>query len=249
MVVTDNFVDYKLGRANRAKSYNKPKPNKGKSKKKEEGKIDNKKKDNGSKMKYIKFEGQSCKPEYTFGCFLCNGPHCAKDCPKREKQSAIIVEEMNDSKPDIKCPIIVNSLQVLSIICEVVQSARYPGFLYVKVVLNFVEIVVMIDTGATHNFVTKRMVEKLGLKVSKHQSKIKSMNVVAHAVQGMSHDVPLQMGAWKNQLNLMVVPLDDFDVIFGNDFLIRNKVVPMPYLCELMIFDDTKPCFCARSDI
>ena len=34
----------------------------------------------------------------------------------------------------------------------------------------------MLDTGATHNFVYERMVQQLGLKVSKCPSKIKVVN-------------------------------------------------------------------------
>ncbi|GAV89554.1 RVP_2 domain-containing protein [Cephalotus follicularis] len=101
----------------------------------------------------------------------------------------------------------------------------------------------MIDTNASHNFVNERIVGKLGLKVDKHMSKIKVVNDVACPMQGMAHDVPLQMGTWKGQLNLMIVPLDDFDVIFGIDFLTRNKAVPMPHLKGLMFMDENQPCF------
>ena len=34
----------------------------------------------------------------------------------------------------------------------------------------------MLDSGATHNFVADRMVQSLGLKVSKSPSKIKAVN-------------------------------------------------------------------------
>ena len=44
-------------------------------------------------------------------------------------------------------------------------------------------------------------------------------------------------------MNLMVVPLDDFDVILGNDFFRTAKVALMPYLCGLLISDERAPCF------
>ncbi|GAV89494.1 Asp_protease_2 domain-containing protein [Cephalotus follicularis] len=89
------------------------------------------------------------------------------------------------------------------------------------------EIYAMIDTGASHNFVNETIVGKLGLIVDKHTSKIKTLNTAARTVQGMARDVPVHIGTWRGQLNLMIVPLDDFDVIFRIDFLTRNKVVPM----------------------
>ena len=41
----------------------------------------------------------------------------------------------------------------------------------------------------------------------------------------------------------MVVPLDDFDVILGNDFFRAAKVASMPYLGGLLISDERAPCF------
>ena len=34
----------------------------------------------------------------TFGYFICNGLHQAKDCPKKEKLNALIAIEENDNK-------------------------------------------------------------------------------------------------------------------------------------------------------
>ncbi|GAV81794.1 gag-asp_proteas domain-containing protein, partial [Cephalotus follicularis] len=158
-----------------------------------------------------------------------DGPHRARDCPRKEKLNALVAAEAGSSEPDSEGPTRVNPIQLLSTIREVAQAKPFPGLLYVKVVLNSVEIYAMIDSGASHNFVNERIVGKLGLKVDKYTSKIKAVNVVARPVQGMARDVPLQVGAWKGQLNLMIVPLDNFDVIFGIDFLVRNKAVPMPH--------------------
>ncbi|GAV90005.1 gag-asp_proteas domain-containing protein, partial [Cephalotus follicularis] len=164
--------------------------------------------------------------------------HRAKDCPKKEKLNALVAEEIGNFEPYEGCPARVNPLQILSTIREVTQTAPFLGFLYVKVVLNSMEIYAMIDTGASHNFVNERIVGKMGLKVDKHTSKIKVVNTVARPVQGMARDVFVEIGTWRGQLNLMIVPLDDFDVIFGIDFLTRNKVVPMLHLKGLMFIDD-----------
>ncbi|GAV79110.1 gag-asp_proteas domain-containing protein [Cephalotus follicularis] len=242
MAAADSLVDYKLNKTSDAESSNKPK-SKGKGKKKFEGKVDYKKKESFTKEKQMKYEGQGSKSKFSSRCFLCDGPHRARDCPRKEKLNALVAGDMGSSEPYGKGPTRVNPIQLLSTIREVAQAKPFPGLMYVKVVLNSVEIFAMIDTGASHNFVNERIVGKLGLKVAKHTSKIKAVDADARPVQGVARDVPLQVGAWKGQLNLMIVPLDDFDVILGIDFLTRNKAVPMPHLKGLMFMGENQPCF------
>lgn len=59
--------------------------------------------------------------------------------------------------------------------------------------------------------------------MGKNPSKIKDVNSAAQPVLGMAYGVHMSIGSWSGQLNLMVVPLDDFDVIFGNDFFVAAK--------------------------
>ncbi|GAV68065.1 gag-asp_proteas domain-containing protein [Cephalotus follicularis] len=218
MATVDNLVDYKLNKIYDAESSNRPK-SKGKGHKKFDGKADYKKKEPFTKEKQTKYEGQRSKTKLSSGCFLCNSPHQAKDYPKKVKLNALVAEEIGNVEADEGCPTRVNPLQLLSTIHEVTQATPFPGLLYVKFVLNSMEIYAMIDTGASHNFFNERIVGKLGLKVDKHTSKIKAVNTAARPVQGMAGDVPVQIGTWRGQLNLMIVPLDNFDAIFGIDFL------------------------------
>ena len=50
------------------------------------------------------------------------------------------------------------------------------GLSYVQVEMNENGAESMLDSGATHNFVADRMVQRLGLKVSRCPSKIKAIN-------------------------------------------------------------------------
>ncbi|KAK4384537.1 hypothetical protein Sango_3050900 [Sesamum angolense] len=56
---------------------------------------------------------------------------------------------------------------------------------------------------------------KLGLTLAQHSSHIKAVNSEAKPIQGVAC-VKLKMSAWTGKCNLMVVPLDDFDVILGS---------------------------------
>ena len=52
----------------------------------------------------------------------------------------------------------------------------------------------MLDSGATHNFVADRMVQRLSLKVSKCPSKIKTINSKAKPMLGIAYGVKFKVG-------------------------------------------------------
>ena len=52
----------------------------------------------------------------------------------------------------------------------------------------------MLDSGATHNFVADRMVQRLSLKVSKCRSKIKAINSKAKPMLGIAYGVKFKVG-------------------------------------------------------
>ena len=47
-------------------------------------------------------------------CFICNGPHRARDCPRKEKLNALIAEDEENSGS--KVPTRANPLQLLNVI-------------------------------------------------------------------------------------------------------------------------------------
>lgn len=50
-------------------------------------------------------------------------------------------------------------------------------------------------------------------------------------------EIILEVGSWKGTYSMMVIPLDDFDVILGIEFFVKDKVTLMPYLWGIMIGD------------
>ncbi|KAK4381520.1 hypothetical protein Sango_2961800 [Sesamum angolense] len=100
----------------------------------------------------------------------------------------------------------------------------------------------MLDSGATHNFVADREIQKLGLTLAQHASRIKAVNSEAKPIQGAAC-VELRVGAWTGQCKLLAVPLDDFDVILGMDFMLLANAMVMPYLNGLFIANPGGTCF------
>ncbi|KAK9148304.1 hypothetical protein Scep_007061 [Stephania cephalantha] len=167
------------------------------------------------------------------GCFICNGPHRARDCPKKEKLSALIAEDEGQPR--------MNPLQLLNAIQQA-KTSPSEGLMYVDAEVNKKRVLAMVDSGATHSFVADHMVGKLGLDLVEN-STMKAMNSEAKRIQGMATDVNLKVGSWEGKINLMVVPLDDFDVILGNDLLHIGSIALMSFLRGLFVMNKSHPCF------
>ena len=109
--------------------------------------------------KTIKFVQQTTR---MVGCFICNGPHRARDCPKRKKLSALVtVDDKGES--DLETPLRVNPLQLLNVFNG--ETLVQKSLMHVHVVVNGVQVKALVDSSATHNFVATREATRLGLKL------------------------------------------------------------------------------------
>ncbi|GAV75623.1 Asp_protease_2 domain-containing protein [Cephalotus follicularis] len=110
--------------------------------------------------------------------------------------------------------------------------------MYMRLMIKGQQVAAMVDKSATHSFLIERIVHRLDLKVDMHTNRIKAVDSQPQAVIGMAHSVKISMGDWDGKINLMVVPLDDFDLILGNEFFISEKIFIMPHLCGLLITNE-----------
>ena len=135
-----------------------------------------------------------------------------------------------------------NPLQLLNAIRA---EATHRGLMYVELLIGGQKIVALVDSGATHNFISTRETARLGLKLDKDESKLKAMNSQAQETHGLAKNVAIQLGEWKGTIDFLNVPLDDFDFILGNDFFQRAKVALLPHLNGLLIMEEKQQCFVA----
>ena len=107
----------------------------------------------------------------SLGCFICDGPHRARDCLKKEKLNAIIAKdgENNETKALTRA----NPLQFLNVIRA---EATQRGLMYVELLTGRQKIVALVDSRATHNFISTWEIAKLGLKLTKDYNKLKVVN-------------------------------------------------------------------------
>ncbi|KAL3501728.1 hypothetical protein ACH5RR_036177 [Cinchona calisaya] len=111
---------------------------------------------------------------------------------------------------------------------------------WVKV--NGIDVMAMVDTGATRSFVTGHEVRKLKLDLKENGYRIKVVTSEAQPVLGLA-TVELTLGPWVRQCKLMVVPLDDFDLILEKEFMATNRIFLVLHLNGVMVADERCPTF------
>lgn len=138
----------------------------------------------------------------------------------------------------------MGALSILNAIKEqkVVGRLVKRELMYVNLDINGMATIAVVDIGATHNFISREEAKQLGLKLEKDSSKMKAINYEAKPIHNVDKGVGINIGGWKGTTNLSVVPLDDFKVIFGMEFLSAAKVVHMPHLGMLSIIDEGASC-------
>jgi len=163
------------------------------------------------KAKFMSAQGKGTKPNFT--CFICDGPHFARECPKREKLNAIWV---GDSDEDEGVVTHVNRMRVINYLVaksgdaatetrpvdqDLVRidalrkgkSGATNNLMYVKIGINGKDVNVMLDSSAIHMFVADRLVKELGLRLSDSHTSMKAVNSKAQRIAGMSDDVPITL--------------------------------------------------------
>ncbi|KAA0035082.1 uncharacterized protein E5676_scaffold1369G00110 [Cucumis melo var. makuwa] len=103
------------------------------------------------------------------------------------------------------------------------------GLLYVDTWINQKQTKsTMVDSGATHNFITEAEARRLRLYWEKDSGRIKAVNSVALPIIGLVKRTTIKLGGWKGPVDFVVVKMDDFDVVLGMEFLFEHQVIPMP---------------------
>ena len=111
------------------------------------------------------------------------------------------------------------------------------GFLDLEVLDKKVQ--ALVDTGATHNFMSTEVAKVVGLQLLPNDAEVKVVNSRTK-VSGLANEVPVRIGDWQGCLDFTVMEMSDFDMILGQDFLKGNRVVVSPSSSEIVIWKDSR---------
>ncbi|KAA0067456.1 Asp_protease_2 domain-containing protein [Cucumis melo var. makuwa] len=93
----------------------------------------------------------------------------------------------------------------------------------------------MIDSSATHNFITDAEARHLRLHWEKDSERMKVVNFVTLYIVRLVKRTTIKLRRWKGLVDFMVVKMDDFDLLLGMEFLLEHQVIPMPSVKCLVI--------------
>ena len=74
------------------------------------------------------------------------------------------------------------------------------------------------------------VVKHLKLQIDLGMNLFKVVNLEVEKVVGLAHQFPLTLGKWIILVDFIVIPLDDFDIILGQEFMKKEKEASMPHL-------------------
>jgi hypothetical protein len=84
-----------------------------------------------------------------------------------------------------------------------------------------------LDTGASHNFITRENAEKMELHLEELKAPIEVhfADGVPHPTTLQAKEVPLQLGNWRGKVDLLISTLGEMDCVLGMEFITQNNVL------------------------
>ncbi|GFS46872.1 hypothetical protein Acr_00g0104510 [Actinidia rufa] len=186
-------------------------------------------------------EGKRNGDKPKLSCFLCDGNHFARDCPKRAKLSALIRDDEEEPHQEEAK---VGSLRLLDAIKAQVGKSKAPrkGRMYVEAKVRGFTTRALIDTGASHNFMEVKEAKRLGLQFKEEEGWVKAVNTEARPIYGVARGVRLHIGEWCGQVDFTVVPMDDYPIVLGMEFLDGVRAFPIPFAETMCIMGEGSAC-------
>ncbi|KAK3002776.1 hypothetical protein RJ639_018636 [Escallonia herrerae] len=90
-----------------------------------------------------------------------------------------------------------------------------------------------VDTGATHNFMSPRVAEWLGLNRIKDGSYFTAVNAKERLTKRAVKNVDLRIGRWTGKADFNIIDMDELGVVLAMDFIEKSSTTLNPY-CEVM---------------
>ncbi|KAJ0629961.1 putative nucleotidyltransferase, Ribonuclease H [Helianthus annuus] len=138
----------------------------------------------------------------------------------------------------------MGSMQILTAIKAMVETRSSPnkGLQFVQANILGNQVRALVDTGASHNFMSIEEARRLGVKFAKGAGAMKTVNTNAKPIHGEAKDVQIRIGEWAGLINFSIVEMDDFKVVLGMEFFDKVRAFPMPFVNSLCILDEGKTC-------
>ena len=172
-------------------------------------------------------------PKDKDACFGCGEKgHMKKDCPK----------VVSASTPSERLKPLLGGGFVAKASLRIGCGIPGSGLMFLQCRINDQYVFMLVDTGASHSFMSPQMVKLLGLFSMRVDNPIevrftKGEPQVAGRVVG---NVPIECGMWKGEESFTICEMDDIDVVLGLTFLEAYNGVFKGKKRELVVQSDDK---------
>ncbi|KAK3017773.1 hypothetical protein RJ639_005089 [Escallonia herrerae] len=164
-----------------------------------------------------------------------------KDCPHKGKM-IVFLKKHKSSKGDSSSSdeeACVVTLQMVNAfvqkskekVAKEKKSKKKQSLLYVTVDVTGKTQETLVDTGATHNFMSPRVAEWLGLKPTKDESWFTALNVEERPMKGVIKNVNLRTGGWTWKADFNII---EWMSVLGMDFMEKLSATLNP-CCRVMM--------------
>jgi len=198
-------------------------------KKKKSDKSKEKKKDDATKS------DDSSKTKKALKCWICARPHTVKNCPSKPKVATIAKSDAKNEGAS------VGMMQILGASPPTKEvSRRDPErnrLEYVRMKVGGADILTMVDSGASHNFMGEDTARRIGLKFVSAREQMKTVNSPPIEVLGIAERVDTTLGEWTGKVDFTIVRIDDYEVVLGMEFMKKFDAMIVPHLRKLYIYD------------
>lgn len=172
-------------------------------------------------------------------CFFCGSTeHLMAACPQKNRIAA-----MQTNQEDIPDGDETNlgALRKLNAANLVSAKGRARGSMFVDVMIDGQTIKALVDSGATHNFLRIQASKRLKLNYQRTTGTIKTVNAEVRPILGVTK-ARLKIGEWQGEVPFTVIPMDDYDMVLGLEWLDKVRACILPYSNSVLILEEDRPC-------
>ena len=108
---------------------------------------------------------------------------------------------------------------------------------YVRMKVGGADVLTMVDSGASHNFMGEDTVRRIGLKFVPAKEQMKTVNSPPIEILGIAERVDTTLGEWTGNVDFTIVQIDDYEAVLGMEFMKRFDAMIVPHLKKLYIYD------------
>ncbi|KAF2282502.1 hypothetical protein GH714_044065 [Hevea brasiliensis] len=161
--------------------------------------------------------------------------------PKEKSKLSALVEE-REERPFQPREATMGSLQLSALKVQEKGTVNVEkGRPFVQIEVGGQKLRALLDTGASHNFLTVEEAKRLGIPYEKEMGWLKAVNSTPNLIHGVARDTKVRIGDWR-YLRFLVVSMDDSPCILGVEFVDRAKAIPMLFANSMCITEGGGTC-------